>query len=857
MAVKVSPTLKNPTHDISFIIKGREYGFLLDGGPQALREIPFGGNPPTSSAQGKFGDYEPEIVHIEQRDWSAGRGSDDFSKDHSMFLDSRNAFTMVPDYLFPAPQWRFGTGIRTTHENLPGSVNWQRLTGNQRYVSSTFTTGGSGIAADNLEFWIRRIGSPGTLTAEVWTNSGGNPSALVASATKTVTTSDITDWISELWTFDLSAASNLGASTIFHVVLFGASTDDASNYWEVGVDTSGSASKDSSAGSSWATSTFSLYFRLSDTDIDRKWHFFEMDEAMYAVDQRADEANSKVYMNGERGRATGSTNTTLVDTNNGEDGSWVDDQWNGYYIKITAGTGKGQRRLITDTSASGNSVTVAKWDKNPSTDSDYVIYGGAAWQNIGLTGDALTGVVQDVMVFNKFAFFAMGSSQRAHIIRYDNGDHDGDIAPDDARTKISLMHSSHDPVDGPVGWLARNSDMTITRMNTFTWAAPATTDLGSAISVGGDTWEMTNVIDYDGQIYVPKVNGLFVIANDRATRLNIGFGDLKSNNNGEAVAVHQKVLYLSWAGFTVMRLVGNDAVRIGPDRGIGLPDSKRGKIVAMTSETNHLLACIESEKRSSVMVRDDGSFGWHEIFSGWGDGKKVQNAYTQAAERPILWLSVNGDIVYQEWPKGATNPLEDPSMNYQHEAVLTLADIDLGSSQIPKFFKEMNLISENLTAGIEVYLEAQTDEDIGGTEWQQFGAFHKSEADVLKLHMGDVKRVRFRLRLLTNSATVPPVVKATVLEGSATTPIKYRYPMRLRLVSKGYARRGKEQDPNVRLDALKAASQSADRVIMNSIRGQRMHNIEVKLGPIFVNVESEDPRTGLFIATVQLEARDA
>jgi hypothetical protein len=259
------------------------------------------------------------------------------------------------------------------------------------------------------------------------------------------------------------------------------------------------------------------------------------------------------------------------------------------------------------------------------------------------------------------------------------------------------------------------------------------------------------------------------------------------------------------------------------------------------------------------MAYDDGSFGWHELFSGWGDGKKVQNVYMQGSEgrRPILWVSVNGDIVYQEWPYQTTNPLEDSGLNYQHEAVLTLADIDLGSSQIPKFFKEMNLINDNLTTGIEVYLEAQTDEGIGGTEWQQFGAFNKKGADVLKLHLGNVKRVRFRLRLLTNSATVPPVVKATVLEGSARTPIKYRYPMRLKLVSKGYARRGKEQDPNVRLDALKAASQSAEKVIMRSIRGQRMHNIEVTIGPLFINVESEDPRTGLFMGTVQFEARDA
>ncbi|KKK55944.1 hypothetical protein LCGC14_3069460, partial [marine sediment metagenome] len=117
-----------------------------------------------------------------------------------------------------------------------------------------------------------------------------------------MTTSEITDFISKFWTFDLSATSDLSSSTQYHVVLYSASTDDASNYWEVGVDTSGSASKDDDDGSgTWVTSSFSLYYRLSDTDIDRKWHFFEMDGAQYAVDQRADEANSTLKMNGERG----------------------------------------------------------------------------------------------------------------------------------------------------------------------------------------------------------------------------------------------------------------------------------------------------------------------------------------------------------------------------------------------------------------------------------------------------------------------------------------------------------------------------------------------------------------------------
>ena len=43
-------------------------------------------------------------------------------------------------------------------------------------------------------------------------------------------------------------------------------------------------------------------------------------------------------MNGERGEATGGTASTIVDTNDGQDGTWANDQWNGYLIKIVDGT---------------------------------------------------------------------------------------------------------------------------------------------------------------------------------------------------------------------------------------------------------------------------------------------------------------------------------------------------------------------------------------------------------------------------------------------------------------------------------------------------------------------------------------
>jgi hypothetical protein len=69
------------------------------------------------------------------------------------------------------------------------------------------------------------------------------------------------------------------------------------------------------------------------------------------------------------GTATSGTNTTLVNNTK----TWTVDQWIGYQIRITGGTGAGQTRVITDSDAT--SVTVATWTINPDSTSTYSIEG--------------------------------------------------------------------------------------------------------------------------------------------------------------------------------------------------------------------------------------------------------------------------------------------------------------------------------------------------------------------------------------------------------------------------------------------------------------------------------------------------
>ncbi|MDH3943708.1 MAG: hypothetical protein OEV06_06435, partial [Anaerolineae bacterium] len=860
---------KNATHEISLSDGVRTWGLRLDGGPGAIQEVPQTPSTIHMSAGGtKFGDWEPGYAHLEQRSWVGGRGWDDFSADRTRFFDSMMAYTLIDGMAFSAPQWHFAKGILESYENLPGDMGWQALTEGDRFAASILTVGASAFEAATLRFWVRRIGAPGTLTAEIWSDDGGGkPDAVFAGGSDSANTQVVKDVISVFHGFRYPGLANLGAGGKYHVVIYGAATDNAANHWEIGVDVDGGPGNRSRDGLMWSASPYGVYYRLEGAIPKRKFRFFEMESGLYAIDARADDTPSSIYMNGERGRATGGSTDGLTDSDKGMKGGWSDDEWNSWHIRIIAGKGKGQWRKIKDTSSSGLITVENAWDAIPNGSSDYVIYGGDAWQDITpATGSLIDVVVRDVAVFNRFATFALGQNYPVLFLRYNGGasppKHETLDAPVDPRTKIDRLHVAIDPVDGPQLWLGRNTDMTVTRMSTFGWPSPPVVgDISQPISVGDDNYEITNITDFNGQVYVFKPDGLYSIANDRANELNIGLGFVLSENNGQALATHNSYQYFSWGGFSIQRLVGRDLASVGPDRGLGLPDDRKGQAAGLASHPAGLFASIDGgdENYSSVLVYQDGTLGWHEVFRGWDKGKRIQNLHWQVnpGTRPRLWIDIGGELVSQEWPQDASNPLMDAGMKYQHEAIIESASMDMGVSRLPKFIKELTLISEQLVDGVEVNLEYQLDGRINSGLWTHAGRFVKSPEDTLAIQRGDVKRIRYRLRSMTNKAEKTPVLLATVMEAFARTPLKYQWSLRVK-VGDGQVNLagGKDHDPDAFTRWLKNAARKAKRIHMRSI-WEEMDDIYVIIEPPTLLRTFSNRLTGFWGGSQTLVIRDA
>jgi len=213
----------------------------------------------------RIGDFD------EQRDWSGGRGGERFSEDPSKYKDGKEVFTAIEGHVFPSLQWNISTGYRVAEQHLPGSVSWRGLFGSTRYIARSFTMSAD-MTADKAYIWVRRIGTPGTLTFELRGDTTDNPGTVLQTVTKAAT--DFSDVISVLQVFDWTGTEALTNTTKYWIVVYGASTDNDTSHWEVGVDVVGTASKYSTAGSSWTQAAFSMYYRLTDADIDRRWWYF-------------------------------------------------------------------------------------------------------------------------------------------------------------------------------------------------------------------------------------------------------------------------------------------------------------------------------------------------------------------------------------------------------------------------------------------------------------------------------------------------------------------------------------------------------------------------------------------------------
>lgn len=456
----VSPTEASPTHHLSISDGTNTYGFVLvdargNPNPSAIVRSPV---PRTSlkMTQGntRYADLEFPYTTIAQDDWSGGRGLDNFDLDHTRFADSHRLITRHQNLVMLGPQETYTTGYRNLNQYLPGKVTWQTLTGTTRYVAYKFTTTAAYTAA-KVYFWVRRRGTPGTLTCELRSDSPGDPGAVLQ--TSTATTSDITDTVSRLYLFDI-ANQALSNATAYWVVIYGAGTDNATNYWQAGTDAAdtNNLTEISTAGSTWSDATFDLYFRVVDASTDSGAIFFEYKGAFYCV-VNINTGTPRLYINGVRGVATGAgqSTTQLVDTSQ----AFTTNALTNGILVLVEGTGSNTGRYystVSSNTATAIVVSPALTAAPVADDTLYTVVGLNTWTLIASTG--LTGPVTSVAIFGEYVYFAQGDGVAIRWMREfnSNGTWSRSFGNDAAR--MTHLEVVHDPQKGDRLWGASNRD---------------------------------------------------------------------------------------------------------------------------------------------------------------------------------------------------------------------------------------------------------------------------------------------------------------------------------------------------------------------------------------------------------------
>jgi hypothetical protein len=300
--VHASPNDPNPTHHVVLDLNGQKWGLKLDRGSdgysidERTTESAFGA---LFSRGGKKYGNDPALTLLEQREWTDGRGVRNYEDSESGYFDAEAAWSLTAGYLLPCPQWKRATGYRTANQTAPGSVTWKELFGATKYISISYTA--SAMTATHVKLWIRRVGTPGTLSCVIAENNAGDPGNVLKTLTTTVAT--ITDYMSVEHDFTTSQA--LSGATTYHIYVFGATGDNITNHWEVGVNDAGTGSKVSADGTTWTTptNTFSMYYRVTPADTAQRSWFFQFLGVWYAV-TKPDTGNSQLFSFDSSGVAT-------------------------------------------------------------------------------------------------------------------------------------------------------------------------------------------------------------------------------------------------------------------------------------------------------------------------------------------------------------------------------------------------------------------------------------------------------------------------------------------------------------------------------------------------------------------------
>jgi hypothetical protein len=804
MSIVVGPGLERRTHHISLSDGVNSLGLILcdsagNVNPFAIARAPVPRTAmKTSSGNQKYSDFEPPWSPVAQEDWSGGRGMLDFDLDVTRYYDNWRANTLYGK-IFLGGQENYSTGYRNQNFRLAGSLRWiAMLPGNRKYLAVRFSPSEYDYTAYTIYLWLKRKGTPPTaLNVVLCSDSDDNPGSTLQSAT--VTTTDITDTVSQLYKIAITAQALNSESNYW--IKVGVSTADSDNYWAVGVyddPYSGypGTTKESEHDETWSNSAINLYFRITDADNTYQTKFFTYKRQLYMIKNRTGDY-PRIYINGDRGVADANTGalTTLVDATK----EWNTDEWAHSIVMLIGGPGSNEakpwREIVSNTATT---LTLdSAWLTTHTTNTEYVIVNSNKWTLVpGLNttggGEGIASSVTDVLVVNNICYFAEGDSNVIQRMRwYNNAGVATYELGDDGNHKATFMCTVRDATNGLEIWIANNLDadskISVAKSAVKEWGTNLVP--GDAIPFLDDYGKITGICEYGPTtklLWIFREGSIFTLSGTKPDEIPLKEMHAAAEyTNGSVFLAHNVYLYFNF-GNGLERYYNSLLDDVGPNRDDGLPSDRQGVISCMAGYPGKIFVGIDAGILGTSCVlgnaQDAASgAGWNEIYRAPAVGQRILNMAFQpipGEDIDKLWLAVGADIIWIPFPSGSTEPIHDTRYRYIHESTLTTGYIYVGLYDIYKFFHSLKIFAENLSAtnGQWIEVDYQIDDDTAWTPvLENFDTSPMSEHKLIEDYGVNGKRIRFRLRLQTSDNTKTPVVKGIVVENVSRVPIKYSF----------------------------------------------------------------------------------
>ena len=281
-------------------------------------------------------------------------------------------------------------------------------------------------------------------------------------------------------------------------------------------------------------------------------------------------------------------------------------------------------------------------------------------------------------------------------------------------------------------------------------------------------------------------------------------GQLQAHTNGHASAQNDVYLYFN-INQHLQRFFSGSLENIGFNRDEGLPSNRQGPIADLLSYPGRIIASTNADAGWSSVLSRRGS-GWHELYRA-PRGMPVWSMFTQVVPGALpdrIWMCVDGMLVSLPLPSFTFNPLNDSQYTYYHETSAITGWFTFGYEDIEKLFTTIKLTTENLN-GEKTNIKVQYQLDSGtldGTWTDLPASFTVSPKQRQNIHAQyvDGTRIRFRIILNTDDATVSPVLRVFTLESIINLPVKYQYTLTFRLMDRNKDAAGSVVDGQLEAD---------------------------------------------------------